>query len=322
METSGCSVPTSADSLLSSISFMVFSVLQAVIGMALNAFIVTVSCVNRMKRRQLKCTDKILIALGISRFCYLCVLLGKILWMSVSSRAVEVTSAFQMVRGAIWFLSCVCFWFSACQCLFCCVKIANFRHCLFVHLKMGISRLVPWMLLVSVIGSLINTCPFLSGIYNITCRNNTGSNISGNQTHLEDLALETNLFNLFLFCGVGFSAAFSVSAASSSLLLFSLWRHTHLMRNGSTGFSHPSMAAHFQAVKTITSLLIVDSFNFVGLMLLLSNLFAERTPENQIITTVIFVCPSVQSQIMIWGNPQLKKAFIRAADGIRHMFSV
>nr|XP_056712816.1 taste receptor type 2 member 40-like [Euleptes europaea] len=321
MEASGCKVPTSDNSSLSSIIFLVFSALEALVGMGLNALIAVVSCTHGMKNRQLKCVDKILTALGVSRFCQLSIFIVKIIWMTISSTNFEMTRMYHLVKGTIWFLTSICFNFSACLCFFYCVKIANFRHRLFIHLKMEISRLVPWMLLVSVFASLANTFPFFHGLYSITCKNNTGYGTSGNQT-LEDLTLETNLVYLFVFCGTGFSVAFSMSITLSGLLLFSLWRHTHLMQNGSTSFSDLSMAAHFKAVKTIMLLLIVDSVNFVGLMILLSNRFSERTPINQLVTIVVFVCPTVQSQIMIWGNPKLKKAFTRVIDCIRHMFLV
>ncbi|KAL8173169.1 UNVERIFIED_CONTAM: hypothetical protein K2H54_041522 [Gekko kuhli] len=287
MEASGCNVPTSDNASISSISFLVFSALEALTGMSLNTFIVAVSCVNGMKNKQLKSIDKILAALGITRFCYLCMFLVKVFWMSISSRVFEVTAMYQMFKAAIWFLTCVCFCFSACLCSFYCIKIANFGHRLFVYLKLRISRLVPWMLVVSVLGSLLLSFPFFHGIYNIACKNSTGSGEPANQM-LEDFTWETDLLSLFAYCGVGFSVVFSVSVASSCLLLFSLWRHAHLMQNGSPSFSNLGMAAHFQAMKTIMSLLIVDCVNFVGLMLLLSNVFSEGGAINRLVTIIVY----------------------------------
>lgn len=318
MDASACNSPSADSASFSSISFLVFSALEALIGMALNAFIVAVSCIGVMKNRQLKSIDKILTALGVTRFCYLCIFLVKIFWMSVSPRVFGVTAVYSMFKAVVWFLTCVCFSFSACLCSFYCIKIANFGHRLFVHLKLRLSRLVPWMLIASLFWSMLVTFPFFHGIYNISCKNSTGPGVSANQTP-EDFTWETNLIILYGYCGVGFSMVFFISFISSGLLLFSLWKHTHLMQNGSTSFSNPSMAAHFQAVKTITLLLIVDSVDFVGLMLLLSNIYSEKSPTNRFITTVVSLCPSVQSQIIIWGTPKLKRAFIRLTDCLRPM---
>lgn len=328
MEASGCNIPASDRASFSSVSFLVFSLLEALVGMALNGFIVAVSCISGLKNKQLKSIDKILTALGITRFFYLCTCLVKIFWLSVSSRGFEVTIVYQMFKAAIWFLTCICFCFSACLCSFYCIKIANFGHRLFVHLKLRISSLVPWMLLVSMLGSLVNTYPFFSGIYNISCKNSTGSSgasanqtledlMSANQT-LEDFTWETDLLSLFVYCGVGFSVAFSIAFASSFLLLFSLWRHTHTILNGLTGSSNLSMDAHFRAVKTILSLLAADGVTFVGVMILLSNVFSERSATFRLVTIIVNMSPSVQSQILIWSNPKLKRAFVRLTDWIKH----
>ncbi|XP_054826734.1 taste receptor type 2 member 40-like [Eublepharis macularius] len=286
--------------------------------MLLNAFLVAESCIDGMKNRQLTSIDKILAALGISRFCYFCVLLVKIFWMSVTSLPFEVIAVYQTFKALIWLLTCISFCFSSCLCSFYCIKIANFKHHLFLRLKMGISRWVPWMLLGSVFGSLANTYPFYCDIYRIACKNSTYSHAFGNETS-EDLILETNIFNLFMYCGTGFSITFFISFVSSSLLLFSLWRHTHLMQSTSTSFSNPSMAAHFRAVKTIMSLLIIDSIHFVSLMLLLSNIFSDRSTTNRLLSTISHACPSMQSQIIIRSNPKLKRAFVKVTDYIRHV---
>ncbi|XP_077172617.1 taste receptor type 2 member 40-like [Paroedura picta] len=318
METSRCRTPTVSNTSLSSVSFLVFSAFEALLGMALNAFLVAESCIHGLKNRELKSIDKILTALGTTRFCYLQFFLVKVFWMSISTRVFEVTSVYQMFKAAIWFLTCTSFCFSACLCSFYCIKIANFGHRLFVLLKLRISKLVPWMLLAAVLGSLVNTYPFFQGIYSRNCKNSTAST---NQT-LEDFTWETNLLSLFVHCSMGFSVAFCISFASSGLLLFSLWRHAHQMQSGWTGFDSPSMAAHFQAVKTIGLLLIVDSVNFLGLMLLLSNVFSETGPTYQLITILVYICPSAQSQVIIWGNPRLKRAFVRLTNWIRHTFLV
>ncbi|XP_062971919.1 taste receptor type 2 member 40-like [Elgaria multicarinata webbii] len=319
MEAEGCNVPKTGNPPLSTIIYLVFSAVEAVVGMSLNAFIVAVNCINGIKSRHLKSIDKILTALGISRFFYLCILSVKIFWEAIFPWTFEVTNVYQTLKAAIWFLTCTSLCFSACLCSFYCIKIANFQHHIFIRLKMGISKLVPWLLLVSVLGSLVNTSPFFSGIYSITCRKNNNSfDVLGNHS-LEGISVQTNLFNLFLYCGTGFSVVFFILTTSTFLLLFSLWRQTHQIQKSLASFSNPSMAAHFQAVKTIMSLLITDVINFVSLMLLLSNIFPEKSPTNQLCIFIVYACPSVQSIILVGGNPKLKRGFSRVMHYIRHM---
>ncbi|XP_053127315.1 taste receptor type 2 member 40-like [Hemicordylus capensis] len=315
----GCSIPSTDNLSLATISYLVFLTFQALVGMSLNAFIVVVNCIDGIRKRHLKSVDKILTAMGISRFCYLCTLQVKYFWMAISLQALELTSLFRAFKAVIWCLTCSNLCFSACLCAFYCAKIANFQHYIFIHLKMRISRMVPWLLLASVFLSLVNTIPFYRGIYTITCKNNNSSSELGNDT-LVDITMETDFLNLFLFCGIGFSLAFFVLAMSSFLLLFSVWRHTHQMQKGLASFSNPSMAAHFKAVKTIISFLIIEGVNFIALMLLLANIYGERSPASQVCAIILYVCPAVQSNTLIWGNPKFKRVFIRVMHYIQHMF--
>ncbi|XP_066478337.1 taste receptor type 2 member 40-like [Tiliqua scincoides] len=318
MNSKGCDIPR--DNLSQQdICYLFFTALENVVGVSLNAFIVVMNCIKGIRERRLKSVDKIMTALGISKICYLCILEVKIIWTEVYLWAFEATHLYQGFKATIWFLTCTNLWFSACLCAFYCAKISNFQNHIFICLKARISRMVPWLLLVSVLVSLTNTTPFYSSIYNINCKNNYSSDDLGNHTS-ESMTLETNLFNLFLYCGTGFSLAFFILTMSTFLLLFSLWRHTDRMQNSSANFSNPSMDAHFKAVKTIFSLLIIDSINFTALMLLLSNVFPESSSESQLCTLIVNLCPSVQSNILIWSNPRLKRAFIGVLHYIRQPF--
>lgn len=311
MDSKGCSVPERDNISLSALCYLFFTALENVVGISLNVFIVVVNCFNGIKERRLKSIDKIMTVLSLSKICYLCILEVKIIWAAVYLWAFEVTRLYQGFKATIWFLTCTNLWFSACLCAFYCAKIANFQNHIFIYLKMRISRMMPWLLLVSVLVSLINTTPFYVGIYNMACKNNNSSDNIGNSS-LRRMTLETDLFNLFLYCGIGFSLAFFVLTMLTFLLLFSLWRHTHRMQDGSANFSNPSMDAHFKAVKTIIFLLIIDSTNFTALMVLLSNNFSESSFESQFCTIIVNGCPSVQSSILILSNPRLKGAFIGA----------
>lgn len=309
MNSKGCNIPRSENLSVPTIIFLLFSTLESIVGVSLNAFILVVTCIQGIRERRLKSIDKIMTALSISKICYLCILEVKTLWSAVSLWAFEVTGIYQVFKAAIWFLTCTNLWFSACLCAFYCAKIANFQNYVFIYLKTRISRMVPWLLLVSVLVSLINTTPFYSSIYNITCKNNYSSDNMGNLTS-EKMTLETDLFNLFLYCGIGFSLAFFILTLSTFLLLFSLWRHTHRIQNSSANFSNPSLDAHFKAVKTIICLLIIDGINFTALMLLLSNIYPESGFASRLCTLIVNSCPAVHTNILIWGNPRLKGAFI------------
>ncbi|KAG6934193.1 taste receptor type 2 member 40-like [Chelydra serpentina] len=137
--------------------------------MWINSFIVAVNCVGRVKQRCLSSSDTILTVLAFSRCCFL---LKTTLQTFCSTFYPEIyyqNSIFQAFRAVTWFLNSSNQWFAACLCVFYCVKIANFSNPLFICLKFKISRLLPWLLLGSVLLSLFSSLPFLNAIYKIEC---------------------------------------------------------------------------------------------------------------------------------------------------------
>ncbi|XP_077781479.1 taste receptor type 2 member 40-like [Podarcis muralis] len=319
MEDQGCNYQRAERFPLPVILYIVCTSIEAVVGMSLNAFIAVVNCIDGMRNGHLKSIDKILTAFGVSRCFYMCLLVIKIFWIAFFPWIFEYTSLYQTYKATTWFLNCTNLCFTACLCTFYCAKIANFQHYIFFLLKTRISRLVPWMLLASLLGSLATTSPFFKEIYIFTCQNYSSFDILGNVT-LEGFTVETDLVHLFLWCGLGFTVAFFISTTSTFLLLFSLWRHTQQMQNSSASFSSPSMAAHFQAVKIIISLLVINVINFVSLMVLLSNRFLDSSLASRFCAIILNACPSVQSSLLIWGNPKLKREFGRVVHYIRYMF--
>ncbi|XP_060128242.1 taste receptor type 2 member 40-like [Zootoca vivipara] len=132
--------------------------------MSLNAFIAVVNCIDGMRNGHLKSIDKILTAFGVSRCFYMFLLVVKIFWIAFFPWIFEDTSLYQTYKATMWFLNCTNLCFTACLCTFYCAKIANFQHYIFFLLKTRISRLVPWMLLASLLGSLATTSPFFKEI--------------------------------------------------------------------------------------------------------------------------------------------------------------
>ncbi|KAJ7345992.1 hypothetical protein JRQ81_001942 [Phrynocephalus forsythii] len=319
MATPSCNF-SNPDKFLLPFLFHLFMLMETVVGMLLSAFIVLVTCVDGIRKRHLKSIDKILTALGISRYSFLFVLTVKMFVEDAIPWTFDSQLVYQTFKAAAWFLTSTNLCFSACLCLFYCVKVANFQHYLFVSLKTGISRLTPWLLLLSVAGSLVNTSPFFLNIYTSAGNpryNNSFDSLENDTSEI--ISVETNLENLFFFCGTGFSLVFAVLTTSALLLLFSLGRHSQRMRNSSNDFSNPNMAAHFQAVKTILFLLINEVINFVALMLLLSNIFPLCPLGEQVYNLILFACPSIQSVILIRGNTKLQETFMRVTHCIRSM---
>ncbi|NXJ16679.1 T2R41 protein, partial [Odontophorus gujanensis] len=153
-------------------------------------------------------------------------------------------------------------WTSACLYAFYCLKIANFRHHLFIFLKARVDRIVPWMLLSSVFMSLVICSPFFTVM---DVGSSTRLNTTSQGTFWEVNEELRKHFNTVFFISIsGLSMAFLIATISAFLLLFSLCRHKHKMQNSSV--SSISTVAHIKAMKSLLSFFFIYSMNYITLI--------------------------------------------------------
>uniref|UniRef100_A0A8C8RTP6 Taste receptor type 2 n=1 Tax=Pelusios castaneus TaxID=367368 RepID=A0A8C8RTP6_9SAUR len=294
MGDNNCTILKGDDVTASNIIVLIITLSVASVGMWINSFIVAVNCIEHIKHRCLSSNDNILAAVATSRFCFLFKTMLRIFYSTFYPWIYYKSSVLQAFRAVTWFLNSSNQWFAACLCAFYCVKIANFSHPLFICLKFKISKLVPWLLLASVLLS-----------FSINYK-------------MANVTVQTAVSAVLLICGTGFSMAFTIFIISALLLLFSLWRHTWHMQNNSSSFRSPRMEAHIQAMKTIMSFFIFNAINFIILLILLTDIFPENGTANVICTTVSDVCLSVHSVILILSNPKLKKILIKVLHYVKN----
>ncbi|XP_005289768.2 taste receptor type 2 member 16-like [Chrysemys picta bellii] len=168
---------------------------------------------------------------------------------------------------AIWlFINQMSLCFASCLSVFYCVKIATFNQSLFSWLKLKISKLVPWLLLGSVLYCLVTTVAFtlFSYSYCLSSHNST-DRLSTNSTMSDKIK---NLMELtFLIHSVGSIFPLIVFIVSSVLLIISLWRHIRKMNLNSDlnpNFRNPSTDAHVRALKSVVSFFIVYNIYYVA----------------------------------------------------------
>lgn len=282
---------------------------EATVGLWINGFIVVTFCTDRFKNRFLSAGERILASLAINRICFLFTGMFHVLCRQLSPSIYYSDFVFWGVRALHWFFMSSNLSFAACLCIFYCVKIAIFSHSLFIHLKLKISRMVPALLLGSVLLSLINTTHFFRVLYTTQC-DVPNPTASGNVT-ANPIQKHTDLLTVFLFCGFFPSVVFVIFIISALLLLVSLWRHIRQAKDGSATRCTPQMDAHVRAVKVIVSFLITYLFNFMALMCLLTNLVAETGFISFLCRLVLNTCPFIHSIMLILTNPKYKEAFFR-----------
>ncbi|XP_064506770.1 taste receptor type 2 member 105-like [Pseudopipra pipra] len=281
--------------------------LETLAGMWINAFIVSVICMAWFKKNTLNSNEKILMALGCSRFWFLCMSWVYYFILLIYTNYLHVHPIFELVGSAQSFLYCSNLWFSASLCVFYCIKIANFRNSFFIYLKVKIDRIVPCLLLGSVLFSLVIGII----VYNITdevlCKNLNFT--SQERIWKTRISTEEQFFPHYFIIGFGYAILFTAVIWSALLLLFSLWRHKRNMQTNS--MKDLSMDAHIKAMKSILSFFIMYSINFICLILTLIYSIKNENAMMFLVFTYLYAFPGVHSLILIFSNPKLENTLLR-----------
>ncbi|NXC11108.1 TA2R7 protein, partial [Orthonyx spaldingii] len=294
-------------------TILAITTLETFAGVWINAFIVCVLCIAWVRKKTLNSSEKILLLLGCCRFCYLC-----FSWMNWSLSIIYphylyVHPTFQPTVFFQTFFNCSNVWFSACLCVFYCIKIANFRNRFFIYLKVKIDKIVPWLLLGSVLSALAIAI-IAYDIADIKLGNNRNSTRRGNFLKVSG-KIDENFFHTYFIYGFGFVTSFMAVISSAVFLLFSLWRHKHKMQTNS--MNSLSMDAHIRAMKSILSFFIMYSINFI--ILILSLIPSTKEEKYVVFLSLLFLYafPGVHSLILILSNPKLEKILLRIVSCVK-----
>ncbi|MBZ3879890.1 Taste receptor type 2 member 143 [Sciurus carolinensis] len=204
--------------------FMVIFCLESLAAMLQNGFVVTVLGREWVRCQGLPVSDMIVTCLAASRFCLHGIgILNNFLAFFEFCYQVNYITFF-------WnFLNNFTVWLMAWLAIFYCVKISSFSHSVFFWLKWRIPRLVPRLLVGSLIICGLSTTS-LAIEQAVTVEMSTSLGPRGNCT-----ADRTTLtFSQYYFlCNAGFMwfVPFLLFLVSIFLLMFSLCRHMEQMRD-------------------------------------------------------------------------------------------
>ncbi|XP_029814917.1 taste receptor type 2 member 9-like [Manacus vitellinus] len=276
-------------------------------GMWINAFIVSVICMAWIKRKTLNSNEKILTALGCSRFWFLCISWVYFFLSLIYPNYLHVHPIFELVGSVQSFLNFSNLWVSACLCVFYCIKIANFRNTFFIYLKVKIDRMVPCLLLGSVLFSLVIGIIVYDTIDKVFCKNLNFT--SKGRIWKASISTEEHFFPHYFIIGSGYAISFTAVILSALLLLFSLWRHKHNMQTNS--MKDLSMDAHIKAMKSILSFFIMYSINFICLILTLIYSMKNENAMMLFVFMYVYAFPGVHSLVLIFSNPKLENTLLK-----------
>ncbi|NWT10186.1 TA2R9 protein, partial [Vireo altiloquus] len=287
--------------------------LEAFAGMWINAFLVCVLCIAWVKKKALNSNEKILLLLGCCRFWHLCFSWVYSFLSIIYPNYFYVQPTCKLLLSIQNFFDCSNFWISACLCVFYCIKIANFRNRFFVYLKVKIDRIVPLLLL----GSVLLALAISSSLYDIIDKAQSNNHNSTEQRSFSKVSdrMDDGYFNTYFIYGFGFVTSFTAVIFSAVFLLFSLWKHKLKMQKNS--MKSLSMEAHIKAIKSILSFFIIYSINFVFLTLTLIPSTQEEYPMIFLVYIFLYTFPGVHSLILIFSNPELKTTLIRILSCVK-----
>ncbi|NXB18772.1 TA2R9 protein, partial [Rhagologus leucostigma] len=287
--------------------------LETFAGMWINAFLVSVLCIAWFKKKTLNSNEKILLLLGCCRFCSLCFSWIYSFLSKIYPYCLYVHHTLQLLQGAYSFFNCSNFWVSACLCVFYCIKIANFRNRFFIYLKVNIDRMVLWLLLASVIFSLVLGILVYNILDEAVCKN-LNFTCQG-RFWKATIRTEEHLYPIHFLTGFVYTTSFMAVIFSAVFLLFSLWRHKRKMQTNS--MNSLSVDAHVRAMKSILSFFIMYSINFMSLIL---TLIYSTKYKNHVLFLVYLIqhaFPGVHSLILIFSNPKLEKTLLRVLSCVK-----
>ncbi|XP_027519246.1 taste receptor type 2 member 114-like [Corapipo altera] len=276
-------------------------------GMWINAFIVSVICVAWVKKKTLNSNEKILMALGCSRFCFLCIAWVYSFLSKFYPNYLHVHLIFELVGSAQSFLYCSNLWFSASLRVFYCIKIANFRNSFFIYLKVKIDRIVSCLLLGSLLFSLVIGIIVYNNTDEVLCKNLNFT--TQGRIWKASISTEEHFSPHYFIIGFGYAILFTAFIFSALLLLFSLWRHKRNMQTNS--MKDLSMDAHIKAMKSILSFFIMYSINFICLIFTLIYSVKNENAMMFLVFTYLYAFPGVHSLILIFSNPKLENTLLR-----------
>ncbi|NXU94267.1 T2R41 protein, partial [Xiphorhynchus elegans] len=280
--------------------------LETFAGMCINAFIVSVICMAWIQKKTLNSSEKILLLLGCSRFGYLCIGWVYYLLSVILPNYLPIHPVLPLVESAHGFLNCSNFWVSTCLCVFYCIKIANFSNSFFIYLKVKIDTIVPWLL----VGSLLFSLLVGILVYDVTDKaHSTNLNLTSQGIIWKSrIRIDEHFFTGFFIIGFVFATSFTAVTFSALLLLFSLWRHKRNMQTNS--MKDLSMDAHIKAMKSILSFFVMYNIHLICFILTMVYALKGRKDVMFLISVFLYAFPGVHSLILVCTNPKLEKSML------------
>ncbi|KAL2777622.1 taste receptor type 2 member 16, partial [Daubentonia madagascariensis] len=280
---------------------IVIYLLESLTIVVQSSLIVAVLCREWLQVKRLSPVDMILTSLGICRFC-----------LQLASILCNFCSYFNL-NYVFWYLSTIwefsnilMFWLTSLLAVFYCVKVSSFTNPIFFWLRWRISRLVPWLLLGSLMISCVTIIP--STISNlIQIQLITMEHLPRNST----VIVRLEMFHQYLLSAhklVALGIPFLLFLAPTILLVASLIQHVQQMLHHNTGQGNSIVKAHSTALRSLAILFVFFTSYFLTIFISFTYNLLHKGPWFWVGEAVMYAMASIHSTLLMSSSPTLKKA--------------
>ncbi|KAM8936217.1 taste receptor type 2 member 2-like [Lycaon pictus] len=293
-------------SFLSALPHVIVMSAEFITGITVNGFLIIINCKELIKSRKPTPVQLLFICIGMSRFGLLMVLMIQS-FFSVLFPLFYKVNIFGTAMLFFWmFFSFVSFWFATCLSVFYCLKIAGFTQSCFLWLKFRISKLMPWLLLGSLLASMSIAALCIEADYPKKVDDDALKNATLKRTEPKIRQIsEMLLVNLALLFPL------AIFVMCTFMLFISLCKHTHRMQNGSHGVRNASTKAHINALKTVITFFCFFISYFAAFMANMTFSIPYGSHCFFVVKDIMAAFPSGHSIIILLSNSKYQQPFRR-----------
>ncbi|XP_069601545.1 taste receptor type 2 member 40-like [Ranitomeya imitator] len=278
---------------------------STIFGVLTNLLIVTVNFVDKVKGRKLNPSDLIMVTLGSFNVFFQFIMLIND-YVSFLDRDLYSSEHIYTLFTVLLILPIFSsFWFTVCLSVYYYLQIIIFTHPVLIRLKLGVSQLIPKLLMASVFTSVANGIPAAWYRY----KDHLSLNISSNQG-LEPTVPKVNVVYMLPSTIISSSLPLTLIGIVNGIIIKSLLSHSHKEDRNANGDLRQRAEARVRAARTIGSLLLLYIAFYVSEILLFTDTFPRNSPGFCACLMVIYIYPPAQSMVLITGSPKLKQVSI------------
>lgn len=298
--------------LLLTVTFLAVLVLETVVGISTNIFIIFVMFIHNRKRKGAKAGDAILVALGIASIFQGSSLAFDILANCIRPEIYKEMHASYIVFSLTAFSDMSFAWLTAC--LFFFSKITTFSWRPLQWVKQNINTVVNWLILASEIVSVFSCFPIFKSL--TKPKSIIGGNIFTNTS-----SDTYNIFpkNIYIICTCAPIFIIIITTASS---VTSLNLHAEKMEENVATSTNGNIKMYQNIVRKMFYLLLFYVMFYVSFFLFIFDVFTTLSIGYWIQLSVMFSLTPVQSVFLIVVTPKLKEAWIHVFSLIKEKVSV